>query len=94
MSIFEVIMLVCFGSAWPTSIYTSYTSRTAKGKSIIFLFIVFLFIVFFGYIAGILHKVFYNFDWVVTLYAINGLMILVDITLSMRNRNLDRLAHS
>jgi len=89
MSIFEVIMLVCFGSAWPTSIYTSYTSRTAKGKSIVFLFIV-----FFGYIAGILHKVFYNFDWVVTLYAINGLMILVDITLSMRNRNLDRLAHS
>ena len=89
MSIFEVIMLVCFGSAWPTSIYTSYTSRTAKGKSIVFLFIV-----FFGYIAGILHKVFYNFDWVVTLYAINGLMILVDITLSMRNRNFDRLAHS
>ncbi len=89
MSIFEVIMLVCFGSAWPTSIYTSYTSRTAKGKSIVFLFIV-----FFGYIAGIFHKVFYNFDWVVTLYAINGLMILVDITLSIRNRNLDRLAHS
>ncbi len=89
MSIFEVIMLVCFGSAWPTSIYTSYTSRTAKGKSIVFLFIVFL-----GYIAGILHKVFYNFDWVVTLYAINGLMILVDITLSIRNRTLDRLAHS
>ena len=89
MSIFEVIMLVCFGSAWPTSIYTSYTSRTAKGKSIVFLFIV-----FFGYIAGILHKVFYNFDWVVTLYAINGLMILVDINLSIRNRNLDRLAHS
>jgi hypothetical protein len=89
MSIFEVIMLMCFGSAWPTSIYTSYTSRTAKGKSIVFLFIV-----FFGYIAGILHKVFYNFDWVVTLYAINGLMILVDITLSIRNRTLDRLAHS
>ena len=89
MSIFEVIMLVCFGSAWPTSIYTSYTSRTAKGKSIVFLFIVFS-----GYIAGILHKVFYNFDWVVTLYAINGLMILVDITLSIRNRTLDRLAHS
>jgi hypothetical protein len=89
MSIFEVIMLVCFGSAWPTSIYTSYTSRTAKGKSIVFLFIVFS-----GYIAGILHKVFYNFDWVVMLYAINGLMILVDITLSIRNRTLDRLAHS
>lgn len=84
MSIFEVIMLVCFGSAWPASIYKSYRSRTAKGKSIAFLFIVFV-----GYIAGILHKLFYNLDWVVTLYALNGLLVLVDIVLSLRNRELD-----
>jgi uncharacterized membrane protein YbjE (DUF340 family) len=88
MSIFEVIMLVCFGSAWPASIYKSYTSRTSQGKSIVFLFIVFV-----GYIAGILHKVFYNPDWVVSLYALNGLMILVDIALSLRNQELDRQVH-
>lgn len=85
MSIFEVIMLICFGSAWPASIYKSYRSKTARGKSIAFLFIVFA-----GYIAGILHKVFYNFDWVVTLYAVNGLMVLLDIGLTLQNMRLDK----
>jgi hypothetical protein len=85
MSIFEVIMLVCFGSAWPTSIYKSISSKTAQGKSIAFLIIVFV-----GYIAGILHKLFYNLDWVVTLYALNGLMVLVDISITLRNKELDR----
>ncbi|HVN71706.1 MAG TPA: hypothetical protein VMU10_06775 [Desulfomonilia bacterium] len=84
MSIFEVIMLVCFGSAWPTSIYKSYVSKTAKGKSIAFLIIVFV-----GYIAGILHKMFYSLDWVVTLYALNGIMVLVDIVLTFRNMSFD-----
>jgi hypothetical protein len=85
MSIFEVTMLICFGSAWPASIYKSISSKTAKGKSIAFLIIVFM-----GYMAGILHKVFYNLDWVVTLYALNGLMVLVDISITLRNRELDK----
>ena len=85
MSIFEVTMLICFGSAWPASIYKSISSKTAKGKSIAFLIIVFV-----GYIAGILHKLFYNLDWVVTLYAVNGLMVLVDISITLRNRELDK----
>lgn len=49
--IFEAFMVLCFGISWPTSILKSYTSRTAKGKSIIFL--VFIFI---GYTFGILSK--------------------------------------
>jgi hypothetical protein len=85
MSIFEVIMLVCLGSAWPTSIYKSYTSKTAKGKSILFLLIVFV-----GYLAGILHKFFFSLDWVVTLYALNGLMVLLDISITLNNRKLDK----
>jgi len=85
MSIFEVTMLICFGSAWPASIYKSISSKTAKGKSIAFLIIVFV-----GYMAGILHKVFYNLDWVVTLYAVNGLMVLIDISITLRNRELDK----
>ncbi|MBN1635345.1 MAG: hypothetical protein JW920_02455 [Deltaproteobacteria bacterium] len=85
MSIFEIIMLACFGAAWPSSIYTSYTSRTSKGKSIIFLGIVFI-----GYICGVLHKVYFNFDWVVLLYAINGSMVLCDMGLYFRNLSLDR----
>ena len=37
MSGFEAVMMLCFGSAWPFSIYKSYTSRSNKGKSVWFL---------------------------------------------------------
>lgn len=89
MSIFEVIMLICFGSAWPASIHKSLTSRTARGKSLTFLIIVLV-----GYGAGILHKVFYSLDWVVTLYALNGLMVMIDVVLTLRNRASDLEAGS
>ena len=39
MSIFEMIMLVCFGAAWPFSIIKSYKSRDNNGRAS-FLFIV------------------------------------------------------
>ena len=77
-------MLICFGAAWPSSIYKSYTSRTSRGKSIAFLIIVLA-----GYVAGILHKFFYNFDLVIYLYIINALMVLADIFLYFRNSRLD-----
>ena len=85
MSIFEIIMLVCFGAAWPSSIYKSYTSRTARGKSVVFLVIVLL-----GYGAGVLHKLYFSLDWVILLYLLNGLMIAADIVLYVRNTALDR----
>jgi hypothetical protein len=87
MSIFEVIMLVCFGAAWPSSIYKSYISRTAKGKSVTFLLIVLA-----GYGAGILHKLYFSLDWVIFLYLLNGFMIVADIILYTRNTALDRHA--
>lgn len=76
-------MLICFGAAWPFSIYRSYTSKSVKGKSFIFLFVVFI-----GYIAGILHKVFYNFDNVIYLYTLNMVMVGIDMGLFLRNRRL------
>jgi hypothetical protein len=85
MSIFEAIMLLCFGTAWPFSIYRSYVSRQNSGKSIVFLCIVFV-----GYIAGILHKYLYRLDPVIYLYEINALMVLVDILLYVRNSRLPR----
>ncbi len=78
-------MLVCFGAAWPSSIYKSYTSRTARGKSVVFLVIVLL-----GYGAGVLHKLYFSLDWVILLYLLNGLMIAADIVLYVRNTALDR----
>jgi hypothetical protein len=85
MSVFEIIMLVCFGAAWPFSIYKSYRSKSNKGKSVVFLFIVFI-----GYIAGILHKVLFNYNLVIILYIINAVMVSVDILLYFRNRRYER----
>ncbi len=82
MSVFEIIMLICFGAAWPFSIYRSYRSKSVKGKSLVFLVIVMA-----GYLAGILHKVFFNYDGVVYLYVVNFTLVAVDTVLYIRNRN-------
>ena len=84
MSPFEILMLLCFGSAWPVSIYKSITSRRTGGKSVIFLFIIGT-----GYIAGTLHKIFYSFDPVIVLYILNALMVSTDIVLFYRNKRLE-----
>ena len=81
MSIFEAIMLICFGAAWPFSIYKSYTSRQTSGKSVVFLYVVVV-----GYIAGIIHKLLYSFDFVIYLYSLNALMVLADLALYYRNK--------
>jgi hypothetical protein len=78
---FEILMLVCFGAAWPFSIYRSLTSRAIAGKSVVFLFVVLI-----GYAAGVLHKLLYRYDFVIFLYALNGCMVLTDILLYFRNR--------
>ena len=83
MSIYEIIMLMCFGAAWPFSILKSYRSKQIAGKSVAFLFIV-----LFGYAAGILHKVHYLYDRVTILYFLNGGMVLIDICLYYRNKRL------
>lgn len=83
MSPFEIIMLLCFGAAWPFSIYKSYKSRKNTGKSVAFLYVVIL-----GYIAGILHKLIYNYDAVIFLYALNCVMVTTDILLYYRNKRL------
>ena len=85
MSIYEIVMLVCFGAAWPFSIYKSYRSKSVEGKSIIFLFIV-----YFGYVAGVLHKYFFRLDNVVFLYILNSFMVLADILLYYKNKRLQK----
>jgi hypothetical protein len=81
MSVFEIAMLVCFGAAWPVSIYKSLKSRQVAGKSLFFLVIVLV-----GYGAGVLHKLLYHFDGVIYLYLLNAFMVAFDIFLYLRNR--------
>ena len=84
MSIFEMIMLICFGAAWPVSILKSWNSRTNNGKSLFFLIIVLV-----GYVAGILHKIFYLHDMVIILYFVNFTMITIDLLIYFRNSKID-----
>ncbi|TGE36357.1 hypothetical protein E4K67_20740 [Desulfosporosinus fructosivorans] len=83
MSIFEIIMLICFGAAWPLSIYKSYTSRSIKGKSVSFLIVILI-----GYVAGILNKIFNQYDAVVYLYLLNFIMVLIDLLIYFRNSHI------
>jgi len=80
MSIFEVIMLLCFGAAWPFSIRKSLVTGQNAGKSLRFLMIVFV-----GYIAGIIHKLLYSRDIVTVFYFLNASMVLVDILIFVNN---------
>ncbi|AFQ45429.1 MULTISPECIES: hypothetical protein [Desulfosporosinus] len=88
MSIFEIIMLICFGAAWPLSIYKSYTSRSTAGKSVSFLIVILI-----GYVAGIMHKVFNQYDAVVYLYLLNFLMVFTDLLIYFRNSRFSTSNH-
>ena len=85
MSVFEILMMVCFGFAWPFSIIKSYRSRSTQGKSAVFLFIVLL-----GYTAGIIHKLLYRLDGVIVFYCINSVLVSLDIILYFRNLYLEK----
>lgn len=85
MSIFEAGMLLCFGVAWPVSIYKSLTSKSTKGKSFLFIIIILL-----GYALGITNKLLAGADWVIWLYILNFVMVAFDAVLYMRNRKREK----
>jgi len=86
MSIFEFIMLICFGIGWPFSILKTLRSKSVAGKSPLFLIIVTI-----GYASGITHKLLYSRDWVMSLYIINFLMVLTDTVLYFYYASKERL---
>ncbi len=84
--LFEAIMVITFGISWPTSIYKSYTARTAKGKSLFFLCFILI-----GYICGMISKIAAgSLTYVFVFYVINFIMVFVDLLLYFRNRKLDQ----
>lgn len=76
ISIFEIIMLICFGLSWPVAIIKTLRSKTVKGVSSLFYWFVFI-----GYVAGTIHKIIFNFDLVIILYIANCLMVGTQIVL-------------
>ena len=81
MSIFEITMLVCFGASWPFAVYRTYRAKCSRAKSILFLTLVLT-----GYLAGSLHKLLNDYDYVTYLYMFNGLLVLTDLILSIHYR--------
>jgi hypothetical protein len=95
-AIFESIMLICFGFAWPVSIYKSIVSKKTAGKSLLFLFVLQI-----GYVAGVFFKLTEYWDNVkinpneivsinLYLYVLNFVMISIDELLFLRNRKIEK----
>jgi len=83
--ILEALMMVLFGCSWPFNIIKSIKTKSAKGKSAVFLFLVDA-----GYLAGILSKLTSgNITWVLFFYVLNFLMVLTDIVLYFVNKRRD-----
>lgn len=93
----EALMILCFGISWPLSIYKSWKSRTAKGKSLTFELFIWI-----GYIFGITRKILQvttatePLGWLFYLawafYCLNLIEISIDMLLYHRNTRLDKLA--
>lgn len=79
----ECIMLVCFGISWPISVYKSITSKSTKGKSVLFIAAILI-----GYTAGIIGKIVGgNVNYTLALYIINFVIVSTDFVVYFINRN-------
>ena len=85
-SIFESIMLICFGLSWPLNVVKAYKARTAKGTSLPFILLIIT-----GYIAGITAKlVTGQINYVLIVYLLNLAIVSVNVLVYFRNVSLDR----
>ena len=76
MSILEVLMIVCFGLAWPINLYNSWKSKSTKGKNLLFMSFIVL-----AYVFGILNKLLVSVDNAIYFYCLNEFMVLADYIL-------------
>lgn len=81
-SILETIMIICFGLSWPLSIRRSITSKSTRGKSLMFM--VFILV---GYFAGLTSKMLtQTYNLAFYFYFPNIIMVATDIALYFRNK--------
>ncbi len=85
-SIFETIMLICFGLSWPLNVIKAYKARTAKGTSLPFILLIIT-----GYVAGITAKLITGqLNYVLTVYLLNLAIVSLNVVVYIRNAALDR----
>ena len=84
-SIFESIMLICFGLSWPLNVIKAYRARTAKGTSLPFVLLIIT-----GYIAGIAAKInAHNYSYVLVIYIMNLCFVSANLVVYFINLNHD-----
>ena len=77
--ILEAIMVISFGLSWPISISKTLKSKTAAGKSPVFIGLI-----VFGYICGIISKIVsQNITYVFVFYCLNLVMTSFDLCLNL-----------
>ena len=85
-SVFETIMLICFGLSWPLNVIKAYKARTAKGTSLPFILLIIT-----GYIAGITAKfVTHQINYVLVVYLLNLAIVSLNVAVYFRNAALDK----
>jgi hypothetical protein len=87
--IFESLMLVAFGCAWPANILNTWRRKSSIGKSLAFLIIILC-----GYIFGITAKIVKgDINYVVFFYLLNFVLVASDLFLFFwfrRKENLEK----
>jgi lipopolysaccharide export LptBFGC system permease protein LptF len=83
-TIFEGLMIFCWGISWPAAVKKTLKTRSVEGVSILFLWLVFL-----GYVSGILFKIFSALadgyiNPVIILYLFNFAMVAIELVLYYR----------
>lgn len=85
-SIFETIMLICFGLSWPLNVIKAYKAKTAKGTSLPFILLIIT-----GYIAGITAKLITGqINYVLIVYLLNLVIVSMNVVVYFRNITLDK----
>ena len=85
-SIFETVMLVCFGFSWPLNVIKAYKAKTAKGTSLPFILLIIT-----GYIAGISAKLISGqVNYVLIAYVLNLAIVSLNVIVYFRNVSLDK----
>ena len=78
LSIWEIIMVICFGCSWPFSILKTIRVKNPTGKSYLFMSLIII-----GYLAGCIHKIIYDLDATIWLYVLNTVLVATDMGLCL-----------
>ncbi len=86
VTLLESVMLICFGISWPVSVYKSWTSKSTRGKSLVFMLAIII-----GYAAGIAGKILGGqLNYALALYILNVTFVSVDLALYFVNKRRER----